>query len=450
LNNLSLFTQDSWKLSPKLTVNLGLRWELNPAPSGSKPLYSYIPTADPREITLAPAGAPLYATRYDGFAPRLGVAYRLTRNTTIRGGYGLFYDLGGGLMAQAAAGFPYYRQKNIITGTAFPVPPSVAAPLPFTLDPPIASIYGAVRGLSLPLTYQWNVAIEQMFNRSNAVSVSYVAAAGRDLLRQNFYTNPTDSITYAYMLNNAAFSNFNSLQVQYHRTLTHGIQALVSYTFAHSIDNASNESSAYLLAPIINPKDDYGSSDFDIRHALSAAFSANLPTRWLKGWGLDGVYLFRTATPVDVTYTLDNGFGVYNFRPDLVYGVPVYLNNPDVAGGKQFNPDAFQIPLDYPGRQGTLGRNALRGFGFSQVNFTIRREFHLYEQLKLQFRGELFNALNSPSFGNPSGNLQSPQFGYSTGTLAQSLGSGGVNGGLNPLYQVGGARSVQLALRLIF
>ena len=156
--------------------------------------------------------------------------------------------------------------------------------------------------------------------------------------------------------------------------------------------------------------------------------------------------------PFDATLNLGEDVG-YPFNgpgPDLVAGAPVYLSDPNVGGGKRFNSDAFEIPLDYPGRQGTLGRNAVRGFGLTQLNFTMRREFVLHEELKLQFRAELFNAGNTPSFGDPSGALQSPQFGYSTAMLGQTLGRGGVNGGLNPLYQVGGPRSIQLALRLSF
>jgi hypothetical protein len=92
----------------------------------------------------------------------------------------------------------------------------------------------------------------------------------------------------------------------------------------------------------------------------------------------------------------------------------------------------------------------LRGFPIEQLNLTIRREFPLYERAKLQFRAEMFNALNHPSFADPTGAMQSTQFGYSTQMLSQSLGRGGVNAGLNPLYQIGGPRSIQLALRVVF
>jgi hypothetical protein len=163
------------------------------------------------------------------------------------------------------------------------------------------------------------------------------------------------------------------------------------------------------------------------------------------------VYLLRTATPVDITYSLDTGYGVYAFRPDVVAGQPLSVGDPNAGGGRRFNLDAFEIPLEYPGRQGTLGRNVLRGFGLSQVNLSLRRDFQIVpERLKIEARAEMFNALNTPSFGDPNGSMQSPQFGYSTQMMGRSLGRGGVNGGLNPLYQVGGPRSLQLALRVVF
>ena len=212
---------------------------------------------------------------------------------------------------------------------------------------------------------------------------------------------------------------------------------------------------SHLAAIIVNPQRDRGPSDFDIRHTLSAAFTYDvahgkhlaLPFR---NWGVDGVFTFRTATPVDVAYSRDLGYGVYTFRPDIVFGAPLYINDPTVAGGRLINPDAFALQSDYPGRQGTLGRNVLRGFPLNQLNFTIRREFPLIEQGKLQVRAEMFNALNHPNFADPIGLLQSPQFGYSVQMLGRDLGQGGVNAGLNPLYQVGGPRSIQLVLRLVF
>ena len=161
----------------------------------------------------------------------------------------------------------------------------------------------------------------------------------------------------------------------------------------------------------------------------------------------------RTAPPVNVVTgqnpfggILSGAFGVQ--RPDLVSGVPLWIADPNVAGGKRINPAAFSVPATP--RQGDLGRNALRGFGATQVDLTLRRQFKLHERLTLQARADFFNIFNHPNFGSPINYLSSPLFGQSTQMLGASLGSGGQSGGLNPLYQIGGPRSVQLALKLLF
>ena len=135
-------------------------------------------------------------------------------------------------------------------------------------------------------------------------------------------------------------------------------------------------------------------------------------------------------------------------RPNLVPGVPLWIANPNVAGGEEINKAAFTIPTG--AMQGALGRNALRGFDTTNVDLTLRRRFELREGLALQARADLFNIFNHPNFGNPVNYLSSPQFGQATQMLGASLGTGGASGGLNPLYQIGGPRSVQLALKLLF
>jgi hypothetical protein len=139
-----------------------------------------------------------------------------------------------------------------------------------------------------------------------------------------------------------------------------------------------------------------------------------------------------------------------------VPGEPLYLYGPQYAGGKAFNPAAFTAPpLDpvtgLPLRDGDLRRNTLRGFGLAQWDFAIHRDIPIHEQLKLQFRAEMFNVLNHPNFGQPDGVLSDPQFGKSTETLGQYLEGGALgSGAFSPLYQVGGPRSIQLALKLMF
>jgi len=171
----------------------------------------------------------------------------------------------------------------------------------------------------------------------------------------------------------------------------------------------------------------------------------------------------RSATPVNVTITRNIGFGSYAFRPDLVPGIPLYLNDPNAPGGKRFNNTPvpgnprqvgpFFVPTEP--RQGTLGRNALRGFPVYQIDFALRRQFSLTEKLKLQFKGEVFNIFNHPNFGDPLGSLgtnlpTSSTFGRSDRMWGKSVGTSGTVGGFNPLYQVGGPRSMQFSLRLQF
>jgi hypothetical protein len=127
--------------------------------------------------------------------------------------------------------------------------------------------------------------------------------------------------------------------------------------------------------------------------------------------------------------------------------VPHYLYDSNEPGGKVNNAAAFSIPAS---GHGDLGRNALRGFGATQLDLTLRRKFQVFDRLALQFRGDLFNIFHHPNFGPPTNYLSSPLFGQSTQTLATSLGTGGQGGGLNPLYQIGGPRSIQLALKLQF
>jgi len=136
-------------------------------------------------------------------------------------------------------------------------------------------------------------------------------------------------------------------------------------------------------------------------------------------------------------------------RPNLNPGVPLELFGSGFPGGKAFNKLAFSQPA--AGLQGNFGRNVLRAFNAAQADIGQQRTFRLTERTGLRFRGEFFNILNHPSFGPPMNSLTSALFGRATQTLANSLGTGGgQNGGFNPLYQIGGPRSIQLALKLQF
>jgi len=139
----------------------------------------------------------------------------------------------------------------------------------------------------------------------------------------------------------------------------------------------------------------------------------------------------------------------------VIPGIPFYLYGPQYPGGKAINPAAFTAPpsdsFGDPLRQGDLGRNALRGFGATQWDFAVHREFAIHEALRLQFRAEIFNLLNHPNFGHPDPDLLDPTFGQATQMLGQSLNGNNLGGGaFSPLYQIGGPRSMQFSLKLMF
>ena len=224
------------------------------------------------------------------------------------------------------------------------------------------------------------------------------------------------------------------------------------------MDDASTDAFATYLNTVgaTGANVDRGDSDFDIRHALTAGFTYMLPSPRSKGvssvfadWSFDAVAFARSAPPVDIFGGLFAGAGIaLRPRPNVNPGVPLELFGPQYPGGKIFNGAAFStLP---GGQQGNLGRNVLRGFAASQADIALQRAFRLTHSVTLRLRVECFNVFNQPNFGNPVFDLSSPLFGRSTQTLASSLGSGGANGGFSPLYQIGGPRSIQLALRLEF
>src|SRR5262249_27903744 len=137
-----------------------------------------------------------------------------------------------------------------------------------------------------------------------------------------------------------------------------------------------------------------------------------------------------------------------SYRPNVNPGVPLELAGAGYPGGKVFNKAAFTAAPT--GIQGNFGRNVLRGFDATQADIGVQRIFRITEELGLRFRAEFFNIFNHPNFGSPTNTTTSPLFGRATQTLANALGSGGVNGGFNPLYQIGGPRSIQLALKVQF
>ncbi|HEU4834504.1 MAG TPA: carboxypeptidase regulatory-like domain-containing protein [Pyrinomonadaceae bacterium] len=483
--NLSIYGQDNWNVSRRLTLSYGLRWELNlpPTQSSGQSAVTVVGLNNPATASIAPPDTPLWNTTYSNFAPRLGITYQLSqtpgRETVIRGGGGIFYDLGYGSIANAFGDtFPFTALKNLPN---VPYPLSAANSAPLT-TPTISRIFVFEPDIKTPRTYQWNFAVEQSLGKNQTLSASYVAAVGRELLRLDTIwgtafggtLNPAVFPTNGQVVvaRNTATSDYHALQAQFQRRLTNGLQALASYTWGHSIDIASNDSfNVNTPAARIDPRIDRGPSDFDVRHAFNTAITYDIPSflkrqmgdAIFRNWSLDALFTARSATPVNVIYSITTpGIGgVATVRPDLVEGIPLYIDDPTAPGGRRFNNTRVTIPGNpnpqigpflrpFPARQGSLGRNVLRGFPVYQLDLGFRRQFNFTERVNLQFKTEFFNIFNHPNFGDPDGLLASSTFGFSTAMLGRSLGSGGVLGGFNPLYQVGGPRSIQFSVKLGF
>ncbi|HEY1501231.1 MAG TPA: TonB-dependent receptor [Acidobacteriaceae bacterium] len=473
--NFSSFGQDEWKVTPRLSLSLGLRWDVNPAPTnltGPSP-YTLNQIADLSTAQLAPTGTRLWKTDWHAFAPRVGGAYQLRQTpgheTVLRAGAGVFYDLGN-LVGAFGYGQIGYSSSASFINVAFPLSNTQMVLPPPGITPPYdATVSAFDPNLKLPYTLQWNVALEQALGKRQALTVTYLGSAGRRLL-ETYFVAPDGNPNFgpgggdgALITKNGPRSDYDTLQVLFQRTLAHGLQALASYTYSHSIDDASSN---FDLSDLL----ERGSSDFDIRHNFQVALTYDVPGQYsnatlselLRHWALDTRVTARSALPVDVIgsesyqHSVEAAAGAsVNFHPNLVPGQPLYLYGSQYPGGKIINYDAFDVPTSGPGfdSEGDTPRNYARGFGAWQINVAVRREFPIHERLRLQFRAEAFNLLNHASFSGVQNNWTfGPYvpncfgcgFGGAGGTLNTQIG------GLNSLYQTGGPRSLQLALKLLF
>jgi hypothetical protein len=279
--------------------------------------------------------------------------------------------------------------------------------------------------------------------------------------------NPNFSAGALELIETSAVSQYNALQANVTRRLSHGLEATGSYSWAHSLDNASNPTgtsinSSFTGSNPYNFRAEYASSDFDIRHNLVAAFTYALPgksahvksgaARLLGGWSLEGIFTAQTSAPYTPLVGQDiagNGdqFAANNQRPNLVSGQPLYI----ASSAPPFhvaNPAAFAIPA--AGTYGDAGRNILRASGLQQLDLGLHKTFQASERVTVQFRAELFNAYNHPNFATPAASGNSLLTAGSSFGLSQEMANSSSGGLLLPLFNSGGPRSIQLALKLLF
>lgn len=451
VNNVSVYLDDTWQLRPNLTATLGLRWELNPPPdeaTGREPRT--VTGLGTPNIQLAPAGTPLYQTRYNNFAPRFGVAWQMRTQpgweTVVRGGGGLHYDVGSGSWVTGFSGYPFSQNTGALTNVPFPPPAELLNSFPDVDAENTANLRVSAfdPDYRLPKTWSWNAAVEQALGTGQRVTLTYVGNAGRDLV----WTRQLDQVAARFstllLTTNEGTSDYHAFQAQFQRSWRQGFQALASYSWAHAIDevSTSSNSSAFLR----------GNADFDVRHRASTAVTYDLPglaqglgKALSSGWSLDGIVQVQSATPVDIvaaTVTDPLTLQRVNVRPNLLPGVPLYLDDASAPGGRIINRAAFAIAP--AGQAGDLGRNVARGLPLWQVDLALRRQFRLVGRTRLSLRAEAFNVFNHPNFGAIDTSLTSTTFGRATNMLGRRLG------GLSSLYQIGGPRSLQFTAKMEF
>ncbi|MEO8025674.1 MAG: TonB-dependent receptor [Bryobacteraceae bacterium] len=380
----SFFAQDTWKLSRRLTMTYGVRWDINPPYSwtsnndGFSVKEGTFSKTDVSKIQINPFGTSAYKTTWGNFAPRIGVAYQLSDNPrwgrVLRAGWGLFYDTGSQI--GSGVGTPYSaRFNNTGSGTIaryVNVPVSLADTLYVT--PPIGRTdlpvsnggldYLADPNFTLPYVHQMNVTLEQQLWGKQTLQVGYVGGIGRGLLGALVYPansgnpavfaqiNPitgaitTDSLI---LMGNYSTSDYHSLQTKFQRQFSRGLSFITSYTWSHSIDDLSNNGPR-LTAKILPTAAQLstglpttllrGNSDFDIRHnlALSMVFDipspANAFARAILGhWSFDPIYHFQSSSPMDLLSGTSGAIGgtSYSQRPNLIPGVPVYVYGDECA-----------------------------------------------------------------------------------------------------------------------
>ncbi len=447
----NFYLNDQIRLTPRLTLSAGLRYEYN-SPSVDAEDRANVYDIATRTLTRVGAnGVPRSGVEADtnNFAPRLGIAWTLgdEGRTVVRAGYGVYYD-----QSALAPGEALYFNAPFFDNNLFFSLPG----LPLTLDDPFPRFFpfplpdtalAIQRDLRTAYMQHWNFNVQQELGRRRVLELAYVGSKGTKLLTARdinqpppgvlppglpFVPRPVPQFDDINLLESRANSNYHSLQARFQQRLDFGLALLSSYTWSKSIDDASN---FFTSAGDPNfPQNSYdtraerGRSNFDVRHRLAVSYAYDFPfgkgraylagggllSGILSGWQTFGIVTLQSGRPFTVALLpeIDNsntgrsalGFGA-NDRPN-VFGDPV-LSNPTPE--RWFNTGAFNFSPR--GTFGNAGRNILDGPGYQNVNASLVKNTALTERLNLQLRAEFFNLFNHPNFNLPDNFLGSPTFG---------------------------------------
>jgi hypothetical protein len=504
-----LFAQDKYKIRSNLTFSYGLRYELNTVlhdATGRSSTWrpnlftTYLPpTADQTNLSQLQASGiatqsqlgGLYNGDHKNFAPRLGLAYSIGKlqQTVVRAGYGIFYDtVFGNIPGNVMLNPPFLPDYYISS----PPYPNSFGPSGF----PVITVTAA--NLPTPYSQAWNVDVQHELPASMLLDVAYVGTTGTHLprfvqidqayitqaqintltpnvvtrmellgipppiaaiLSQNIAAMPSIvrgpyfGFAQIFQAQDSMSSYYNGLQVKLDKRITHGLSFGAAYTYAKSIDSASDFFGSGANGSTIFPQDNYdtaaekGLSDFDIRHRfiLNYVYSfpswknwwSAVPDRLGSGWQVSGILTAQTGQPFSVlTGANQSSTGLGDDRANVT-------GNPNAGPhtvAEFFNTAAFSLnaPLTF----GDSGRNIVEGPGYTDLDFALMKNTALEHGLTVQFRAELFNILNHPNFALPNHVLTSPSFGalFQTPDVAQN------NVGLGS----GGPRLIQFAAKVIF
>jgi hypothetical protein len=464
-----------------LSLNLGLRYEpLFPFYSAADELTLFRPGLQSSVFPNAPrgmlyagdSGAPRGGTRSDinNLAPRFGFAYSPSAGgkTSIRGAYGFFYDIPRFHQVSHFVNSPPYSLQITVNQPRSFSDPYAGQVNPFPYTPPATAqeraayefLRPVVVGLSVdpffaaPYVQQWNFNIQREVAQGYVVTAAYVGSKGTRLpirrelnpalfgpgatlanidARRIYAPDFASIISYENVIN----STYHAFQLTLNKRFSQGFTVLASYSYAKSIDGMSIDVDGFNGQDPLHMRADKALSDFDIRHRTVASFLWEIPgfrtgaAKWiLGGWQANGILIAQAGTPFTVTSGQDRALsGVGTQRPDV-------LGNPKLDTGRSRDElmaqyfDVSQFVLPAVGSYGTSGRNSLIGPGDYNLDFALFKKFPVREGMQLQYRLEMFNALNHANLGNPRSNISAARPGQ--------------------IDTTSGPRIIQMGLRLTF
>jgi len=415
------YLQDDWKILPKLTLNLGVRYEFNtPATDPTNRMTIF----DLQKMDLVQVGTGGMSRSgiqpdHNNFAPRVGFAWSLSPATVLRGGYGIFYDCGT-LMVSSAAYFnpPYFNIYVFFPSEAGLLTLNNPFPTKNGMLPP-ASLSSFSPDLTTAYLQHWNLNLQHEVRGTGTLSLAYAASKGTHLIRSRDLNQPRPGpgdvrsrspypeFSNIFFAESGANSEYQSLQASFHRPFSRGATLIGLYTFSKSIDDTS----AFLSTTADKnfPQDsrnfraDRGLSSFDMTHRATLALVQKLPgrNRLTRGFQTSSILVIQSGQPFTPLLQFDNsntGNTGGNFGSDH----PNVFRNPALSNptpDRWFDTSAFAVPPPYT--FGNAGRNILRGPGLATVDVSLSRQLALSERNSLQFQAQAFNLLNRANFDLP-------------------------------------------------